>query len=392
MKRFFIIGVLMLLLKPSVAQDEPSKWAINGYLKQMQTYLLFNDSYFDLQQFKMVDTFLIDNLIHNRVNIRYYASDKLTLRADIRTRIFYGDLVRQAPDYGALIDNANNDYLDLSLVLIDGSSLVLHTMLDRLYMEYVSGSWEIRLGRQRINWGINTVWNPNDVFNAFAFTDFDYEERPGSDALRIRRYLGFASSVEVAINAFDRIEEAVMAGMFKFNTGQYDYQILAGYVREDLALGGGWAGNLGNAGFKGELTYFFPLKEENDAAFAFTFAIDYQFTNSLYLNGGYLYNSQGQPGANIVQLFDFDLSAKNLYPYRHAIFTSVQFPFTPLFNGGLTAIYSPGPSNALFLNPNLIYSLKTNWDIDLTGQIAFYNDSGYTSPLQALFLRTKWSF
>jgi hypothetical protein len=292
MKRFFIIGILILLLQPLMGQDEPSKWAINGYLKQMQTYLLFNDSYFDLQQSKMVDTFLLDNLFHNRVNIRYYASDKLTLRADIRTRIFYGDLVRQAPDYGALIDNVNNDYLDLSLVLIDGSSLVLHTMLDRLYMEYVSGSWEIRLGRQRINWGINTVWNPNDVFNAFAFT----------------------------------------------------------------------------------------------------FALDYQFTNSLYLNGGYLYNSQGQPGANIVQLFDFDLSAKNLYPYRHAIFTAVQFPFTPLFNGGLTGIYSPGPSNALFLNPNLVYSLKTNWDIDLTGQIAFYNEGGYTSPLQALFLRTKWSF
>jgi hypothetical protein len=88
MKRFFIIGILILLLKPLMGQDEPSKWAINGYLKQMQTYLLFNDSYFDLQQSKMVDTFLLDNLFHNRVNIRYYASDKLTLRADIRTRIF----------------------------------------------------------------------------------------------------------------------------------------------------------------------------------------------------------------------------------------------------------------------------------------------------------------
>lgn len=392
MKRLAVIGVLFFLMGPAFAQEEPSKWQINGYLKQMQTYLLFNNSYFDQQQFQMVDTFLVDNLFHNRVNIRYYASEKLTFRADVRTRLFYGDLVRQTPDYGALIDNANNDYLDLSLVLIDGSSLVLHTMLDRFYMEYVSGTWEFRLGRQRINWGINTVWNPNDVFNAFAFTDFDYEERPGVDALRIRKYMGFASSLEIAIKAFDRIEEAVIAGMYKFNTGQYDYQIMTGYVQEDLALGGGWAGNLGNAGFKGELTYFFPLKEENNAAFAFTFAVDYQFPNSLYLNAGYLYNSQGQPGANIVQLFDFDLSAKNLYPYRHAVFTAAQYPFTPLFSGGMTAIYSPGPSNALFINPNFVYSLKTNWDIDLTGQIAFFNNDGYTSPLQALFLRTKWSF
>jgi len=180
--------------------------------------------------------------------------------------------------------------------------------------------------------------------------------------------------------------------MWKFNTGQYDYQLLAGYVREDLALGGGWAGSIGNAGFKGEMTYFLPLKEEAHSAFALTFALDYQFSNSLYLNVGYLYNSEGRPNANIVQLFDFELSAKNLYPYRHAAFASAQYPITPLWNGSLTAIYSPGPANAFFLNPRIAYSLKANWDIDLTGQIVFFENEGYTSPLQALFLRTKWSF
>ncbi len=392
MKRWILLFLVYLNTPLLFSQEEVSKWEINGYLKQMQTFLFFNNSYFDLQQFKLVDTFLLDNLIHNRVNIKYYASENLTFKADIRTRFFYGDLVRQTPRFGAQIDNANNDYLDLSLVLLDGSSAVLHSMLDRLYVEYVSGEWEIRLGRQRINWGINTVWNPNDVFNAFAFTDFDYEERPGSDALRVRKYFGFASSLEIAVKAFDRVEEAVIAGLWKFNTGKYDYQILAGYVREDLALGAGWAGNLGNAGFKGEFTYFAPLKEENNNAFALTFALDYQFQNSLYLNAGYLFNSQGQPDANIVQLFNFELSARNLYPYRHAAFMAVTYPVSPLLNAGLTTIYSPGPSNALFLNPVVAYSLKTNWDIDLTGQLSFFQNDGYTSPLQALFLRTKWSF
>ncbi len=393
MKRLLWFFLAALSFLNVDAQDEPSKWEINGYLKQMQTYLFFNDSYFDLRQFKTVDTFLLDNFIHNRVNFRYYASDKLTIRADVRTRLFYGDLVRQqTPNFDAQVDNVNNDYFDLSLILFESNSAVLHTMLDRLYLEYISGTWEIRLGRQRINWGINTVWNPNDIFNAFDFTDFDYEERPGSDALRIRKYLGFASSVELAVKAFDRIEEAVIAGMWKFNTGEYDYQILAGYVREDLALGAGWAGNIGNAGFKGELTYFFPLTDENEEAFAATFAVDYQFSNSLYLNVGYLYNGQGQPDANIVELFDFELSAKNLYPYRHAAFVSGQYPITPLWNSGLTVIYSPGQANSVFLNPTIAYSLKTNWDIDLTGQVSFFNNNGYTSPLQAFFLRTKWSF
>ncbi|MEL7118564.1 MAG: hypothetical protein AAFO07_03965 [Bacteroidota bacterium] len=392
MKRLILISLLSILSSNIYTQEEPSKWEINGYLKQMQTFLFFNESFADPAQSKLVDTFLLDNLIHNRVNIRYYANEKLTLRADIRSRIFYGDLVQTTPNFGQQIDNANNDYLDLSLILLNDNSWVIHSMLDRLYLEYMAGDWEIRLGRQRINWGINTIWNPNDIFNAFAFTDFDYEERPGSDALLVRKYFGFVSSLEIAVRAFDHWDEAVIAGLWKFNTGQYDYQLLIGYVRSDIALGAGWAGNIGNAGFKGEMTYFHPTKNERTEAFALTFAADYQFANALYLNLGYLYNSEGRPDANIVELFNFDLSARNLYPYRHSIVLTAQVPLSPLWNASLSTIYSPGATNASFFTPRIAYSLKDNWDIDLTGQVSFFNNDGYTSPLQAFFLRTKWSF
>ncbi|MCB0557706.1 MAG: hypothetical protein KDD09_02100, partial [Phaeodactylibacter sp.] len=153
-------------------------------------------------------TFLQDNLIHNRLNFRWMINDELKLRTDLRTRVFYGDLVRANPNYGDAIDNVNNDYFDLSLVLLDENAWVVQSMIDRLYLEYFKGNWEVRLGRQRINWGISTVWNPNDIFNAFSFTDFDYEERPGSDALRVKYYTGFASSVELAVRMFDHFDEA----------------------------------------------------------------------------------------------------------------------------------------------------------------------------------------
>ncbi|HQU58464.1 MAG TPA: hypothetical protein PLU64_04690, partial [Saprospiraceae bacterium] len=242
---FLFFMALALVLN---AQEDSSKWTVSGYVKNMQALLFFNDAYPDFQQLKLVDTFLQDNLIHNRINTTWFINNELKLRADLRTRVFYGDLVKANPDYGKQVDNANNDYFDLSVVLLDANSWVVHTMLDRLYLEYIKGDWEVRLGRQRINWGISTVWNPNDIFNAFSFTDFDYEERPGSDALRIKRYTGFASSVELAVRMFDNFDEAVIAGMWKFNKGTYDFQVLGGYARQDLVLGGGWAGNLGNAG------------------------------------------------------------------------------------------------------------------------------------------------
>ena len=369
-----------------VEEEKPKKWALNGYMKNLQTLIFFNNPA------PIQDIFLQDNLLHNRLNFEWFPNDNFTFHADLRSRIFFGDIVRANPDYAGLINDANNDVLDLSVVLLDRNNFVIHTMLDRLYLEYVKNNWEIRLGRQRVNWGINTVWNPNDVFNAFAFTDFDYEERPGSDALRVKYYTGFASSIEIAVKAFEDFDEAVIAGLWKFNKWNYDFQILGGLVGEDLAFGGGWAGNINNASFKGEFTYFIPVESEGQEAFAATLGYDYSFSNSLYLSAGYLYNSLGTNSGNISNLFSFELSAKNLYPYRHATFLQLAYPISPLLNSGVSFIYSPVEAHALFFNPTLTYSITQNWDLDFVGQIVFNDDAGYVSPIQAIFFRLKYSY
>ncbi len=148
-----------------------------------------------------------------------------------------------------------------------------------------------------------------------------------------------------------------------------------------------------NAGFKGEATYFHPLESDGKSSFATSLGFDYAFSNSLYLNSGYLYNSNGATRGDVTGLFNFNLSAKNLYPYRHAIFTQVSYPFTPLLNGGIALIYSPVSSHALFANPTLTVSLAQNWDMDFVGQLVFNkNTEHYTSPIQALFLRLKLSY
>jgi len=368
------------------AETAPARLQVKGYMKNLQTWIFLKTGH--------PYQFLQDGLLHQRTNFRYTPGPRWQLAADFRTRAFFGDLVKQQPGYADGVENTVNDIADLSLVLLERPSWVVHTMLDRLYAEYSYEKWEIRLGRQRINWGISTVWNPNDIFNAFAFTDFDYEERPGSDAVRVRYFSGFASSVEVAVKAFDRWEEAVAAGLWKFNFREFDIQVLAGYARQDLVLGAGWAGNLGNAGIKGEFSYFSPLKQTGKAAFALTAAVDYSTSRNLYMQAGYLYNSlgafRGAPGG----IFNFQLSAKNLYPYRHALFGQASYPFTPLLNGGIAIIYSPVEARALFLNPVLTISAAADWDLDLVGQIVAGRDDsgGFNSLLQAIFIRTKFSF
>lgn len=378
------------LPKKKKASNTPKKWALNGYLKYLT-------SVYFLQQPN--PSMVQDNLIHNRLNFKWYPSDYWTFKAELRTRVFFGEFVKLQPNFGSAIlrgDSLKNGYTDyLSWLLLDESGAVIHSTLDRLYIQYSKGNWDIRLGRQRINWGINTIWNPNDIFNTFSFTDFDYEERPGSDAVRIQYFTGVASSVEFAVKAFTHWENATAAFLWKTNKWEYDFQFLAGVFNQHLVLGGGWAGAIKGAGFKGEWAYFYKLGNNNNSLHSFTgtISLDYLFPSKTYLVTGFLYNSNGSLTASSTELFGYQPSAKNVYPYQYALFVTFSQPIKELFSVGLTAIYSPGESHSLFLTPNFAYTINEQWDVSLIGQVAFNQAGGYyISPLQVAFLRFKLSF
>jgi len=97
-----------------------------------------------------------------------------------------------------------------------------------------------------------------------------------------------------------------------------------------------------------------------DDSFTGTLSLDYSFKKGTFLAAGLLYNATENTNSN---LFAFDLSARNLYPYQWSIFASVAQPFTPLFSGNLAIIWSPVEGQPLFINPTLTYSIAQNVDI-----------------------------
>ncbi len=371
----------------SPSLDAPARLTLKGYLKDMASFNFFSDS------------MLFQNLIHNRLNFAWYASESFTAHAEFRTRLIHGDMVRDIPGYDRLIDS-NNDYFDLS-ASASNESVVFNAMIDRLYVQWAKNNWEVKLGRQRINWGMNLAWNPNDWFNAYSYFDFDYEERPGSDALRLSYYTGVASSVEVAAKMSDDIDHFVGAGMWKTNKWNYDIQLLAGLVQGDLAFGTGWAGNLGNASFKGELTWFHKVANTNvnfryDDMFLGAISVDYSFPNTLYLNGSVMYNSVAQvsPGFfNASILATRPGTVRDISPYRWSAFVQSTYQISPLLHSGLAVIAYPG-SPDFFLNPFVTLSVKQNLDLDIVGQLFFGEDfSGdYGSNASGINVRLKWSF
>ncbi len=371
------------------------RWATRGYLKYLHTTTFLDSRLVGLPL--PTDRYQSnDLLLHNRYNLRFRAGGHINLVAEIRNRIFWGDQVRtlawQGQDFTDQLQA--DDYLRLSRGWQGQAGIAFHTVMDRLYGEFHSEGWEIRVGRQRINWGIGTVWNPHDIFNTFNFTDFDYEERPGSDAVRIRRFRDAGTGWEVAVRAADRLAGLTAGSRWNFHLGTYDLQFIGGVFREHIVAGAGWAGNLGASGFKGEWAWFQPWRTTGRAGLSASLGVDHTWSNQFYLHGGFLLNTRGSTRAGITELTRFQPSALQLYPYRYALLTQVLYPVSPLLRSGFVLVYSPGQSQGLFLNPLLTYSLAEDWDLDLVGQLFVQRTGGRAleSPIQSLFLRTKWSF
>lgn len=388
-KRYFPIYLLLFsFCFAGTAQAEKSeKLFLKGYVKYLHTVYIPENS----------DLWLIGNLLHNRVDLRWFPSDLFTLVAGLRTRFAYGDFVKYDPGYE---DNLrkNPGYFTLSTILFKGKSYVLHAGFDRLYGNFTSDKWNIKLGRHRINWGMNLVWNPNDWFNTFSYLDFDYEERPGTDGISVHYYTGAASSLETAFKIFDDIDEVAIAARYVFNARGFDFQFLCGMAQTDFAIGAGWSGQILGGAFRGEISYFHPKNNFTDTTGTCVASIsgDYTFPNQIYLQISTLVNSSGKTkNASIHPLTTIPAdqnSVKYLTPALIDLFAQISYPFTPLINGNLSCIFNPADLSGI-VNPMLSVSLTDNIDVSFIGQIFWgKQNTEYGKKGALLFGRLRWSF
>jgi hypothetical protein len=330
--------------------------------------------------------------LQHRLNVRWHAAPTLNLNWEMRTRLFAGDLVKQIPGYAAAIDD-DPGLVDLSWMIAERDDWLLHYMPDRLFAEWVTPGWSVRAGRQRVNWGINMVTNPNDLFNIYSFYDFDYPERPGTDAIRVQRFLGFASRLEVAVSPARDMERSVAAALYSFNTRGYDVQLLAGYYQNRLAAGGGWAGNVGQAGFKGEMTFFSAgetVGVSHPANFVAAVSGDYMFGSGVFVVAEGLYNHRG--GRDRFAVIGADFAAHNPSISRYQLTGTASYAFHPLVDGSLAAGFYP-EERAVFVSPSLTLSVAESLDLRVLGQIfAGPDESVFGGNVSVLTASLRWSY
>jgi hypothetical protein len=370
-------------------QEKFSSFEFKGYLSSMQSAMFEDPS----------ENWIIDGLFHNRLNFYWYGGEHFNASIQFRNRLMYGETLKLIPGY---IDNIakENGLFDLSFNLLSGESYVLNSAIDRIWFQYTTEGFSATAGRQRINWGQTFVWNVNDVFNTYSYFDFDYEERPGSDALRLQFYPNYTSTIEMAVK-IDSAHKVTAAAMYRFNVFSYDIQLLAGILSEEDYLGGiGWSGNVGGAGFRGEATYFHPKQNFSDTSGMFmgSVGLDYTFPNTLMLQGEYLYSSNPYLSPyGFIDYYGGPLTVKQLAFTEHTLFASGSYQITPLFFASLSGMYFP-EMKGYFIGPNLSYNILSN--LDLAFFLQYFNveqESPFTGDssrqrITLWFLRLKWSF
>jgi hypothetical protein len=368
-----------------VAQEEVKYPKLNyrGYTKSMVIFV--NPDNLDFLQ--------TIHLFHNRSELEARFSNSISLQIHNRNLMYTGNFLLQ-PDFGKQLEAAATDYADLTLRPIDRGGVKMTNSLDRAFLEGIHGNLEWRIGRQRINWGLHSIWNPNDIFNAYSFVDFDYEERPGADAVLIRYYTGLSSCLQLAYSPDDQWERSTVGILYQFNAATYDLQLLTAYDREYWVSGFAAAGNLGDQAVKVESSLFFP---EFDGKTEFSLAASYEGSlqnTGVFYTISYLYDGKNTESGSFQELLQNanQLTARELYPFEHNIMIQALKQFNARFTANVSAVFSRDKARSIYLAPFVSYSLAQNWDLDVFGQVFFEKQDFYRSPNQIVSLRLKWSY
>ncbi len=393
MKKLIISIVFLVIWFIGFAQEKERTWQLNGHLQALE----------DLWISPSNSSWLTMTSIYNRLDFRWQIAKPVSIHIGTRNIFNYGQMIQESYPYYSDIATTDEGLVDMTWLWVKDTSFFAYTNIDRAYIKLSTGKFEATLGRQRINWGVNLVWTPNDIFNAFNYFDFDYVERPGCDAVLMQYYTGMTSSLQFGFKMDSRLYELdsvyniTSALMYRFNKWGYDYQFLGGMMRDDLVLGLGWSGDIAGAGFNGEASYFLDKKElfDTTGVLVASAELNYTLKNSLFLHGAYLFNSAGTTGpagwGNPFVLF-LDISAKNFTKARHSLFAETSYPVTPLIKGSVAAIFNPNDKSG-FAGPSVDFSLTNNISLFIIGQIFWgENDTEFGDNGTMIYWRLKWSF
>lgn len=250
--------------------------------------------------------------------------------------------------------------------------------LDRAVYRHRFTHFTLGLGRQAIDWGSGRLWQPLNIFGAFAPTDLDTDFKPGIDALTMDFYPSAFSTLTGAYVLSPKDNEEIKDSGSVYYRRQIgalsELSLLAGSVIGNRVAGGSFESAIGGMGWRLEGLYY-SLEQNDEKAFFWITGIDYQFENSTILAVEWYDNSRGATRESQLGAMTEDpLVVYGLQQHlgRQVLGIALERDLTPLLHGGYTLLASPlensdGGRHFSFLHQlNLNYSVSNESDLLLS--------------------------
>jgi hypothetical protein len=247
-----------------------------------------------------------DNKLFGLIDIPGVESSTDLLRARFRPKLLLGDNSRFEAQYeiNGLISNRNlfvlteisenkRQLVKLARNIHTDEHTILNHYIDRLYFKQNFDFAEITIGRQRISWGVGRVWQPTDLFNPLNPANFSKIEKDGADAISSKIYISNFTDLEIVYNPTMSQYSNNYGARFRTNLEQYDLSAIFGNFDNRNVLGAEFAGNLLDAGFRGEALYSFKGGNMQNEYLKFILGLDYQFSDRIYGLIEYQHNGEG---------------------------------------------------------------------------------------------------
>jgi len=101
----YFIFTFLIFASIAVQSQDDKKFVMNGYVSFMNS-----NSYDSID-----NKWMIDNLLHNRLNFYYYHNDNLSFSVQLRNRLMWGESMN-IPNYPGFIEKSNGFLNFISIV------------------------------------------------------------------------------------------------------------------------------------------------------------------------------------------------------------------------------------------------------------------------------------
>jgi hypothetical protein len=362
MKQYYVYIFLFVIFIVNISSQP--KINFSGYAEDLAV--------FESLKKELADLYGADkNQFLNLTRLRLRASAKLWKNSRIETEYEIDGL------YFNLTENlqlgtsgkTNRQIVKLRWTPVNEKHFQLTHFIDRLYLWQGFKSGSVDIGRQRISWGTGRVWNPTDLFNPINPASYYKIEKDGADVVSVKYAFGNFTDINLVFNPQEKIKNSNYGFRFRTNFAEYDMSVMGGYFDRRIVGGLDFAGNLFEAGVRGEGIISVNKDSTKDRFVKFILGIDNQFTPELYALAEYHYNGEGKTDRNSYDFVRLERGEiQNLS--RNYMCLSAMYQINALTDITLTDISNLNDGSG-FINIIVSFAAKEFLTLNLGSQVTY---------------------